>query len=73
MQKEDISEIIESSSQVFVFKLKDKDILDIDEYNEIYDSLNNRLLLRERSSAYSSWLSNEKKNIVIKDMRHKIF
>ena len=73
MKKGDISEIIESSSQVFVFKLKDKDILNVDEYNEIYDSLNNRLLLRERSSAYSSWLSNEKKNITIKDMRHKIF
>ena len=68
-----ISDVIESSNQIFVFKLKEKDTFNNELYLDISDSLSAKLLQRERALVYNSWLNNEKNNITIKDMRSKIF
>jgi hypothetical protein len=73
MNTDDISDVIESSNQIFVFRLKEKDIFNNETYAEISDSLSNVLFQRERALVYNSWLNNEKKNITIKDLRSKIF
>ena len=73
MDLEEVSNIIEGSNQVFVFKLKSKDSFNEEQYNEMFDSLRISLLQREKSLSYNSWMNNEKKNISIKDMREKIF
>ena len=69
----DMSDVIESSSHFFIFKLNDRDSFDEAAFNEIYDSLKTQLLTRERNQSFSSWLNNEKKNISIKDLRSDIF
>jgi len=73
MNLNEISNVIEGSNQIFVFKLNSKDTFNEKEYNEMYDSLRTRLIQREKSLVYNSWMNNEKKNITIKDMREKIF
>ena len=73
MDLKESSNIIETSNKIFIFKLNSKDPFDEDQYNAMYDSLRTKLLQREKSLIYNSWMNNEKKNITIKDMREKIF
>ena len=73
MQINDVSEILESSSHFFVFKLKEIDTFDEVSYIESYDSLKTQAFNRARSQSFNSWLNSEKQNIEIKDLRFKIF
>jgi len=73
MNINDKSSVLESSSHYFAFKLKDKDSFDESAYNISYDSLKTQSLNRARSQSFNSWLNNEKKNVDIKDLRHKVF
>ena len=73
MEINQTSKIIESSSNIYVFRLKEKDTFDQTEFEAIYDSLNLSILQVERNLIYNNWLNNEKENIKIKDMRSKIF
>ena len=73
MEVGNISKIIKSSSNVYIFKLNEKDFFEQNKFDAEYDSLNIALLQNERNQIYNNWLNSEKENIKIKDMRSKIF
>ena len=73
MEINDVSDVVESSSHYFIFKLNKRDAFDKTAFNEAYDSLKTQLLTRERNQNFTSWLNSEKKNISIKDLRSDIF
>ena len=73
MEVGNISKIIKSSSNVYIFKLNEKDSFEQNKFDTEYDSLNIALLQSERNQIYNNWLNSEKENIDIKDMRSEIF
>ncbi len=69
----EFSDIIKSSSNVFVAKLLSKDEFNEENYNLILDSLRTESSKRARNKVYNQWLNNEKDNMEIIDLRSKIF
>jgi len=73
MEINDFTEIIKSSSNVFVVKLLTKDDFNENKFNEILDSLRTESTIRNRNKVYSQWLNSEKEKLDIIDLRSKIF
>ena len=69
----EFSDIIKSSSNVFVAKLLSKDEFNEENYQLILDSLRTESTKRARNKVYNQWLNNEKDNMEIIDLRSKIF
>lgn len=73
MKINDFTEIIKSSSNVFVVRLLTKDDFNESEFNEILDSLRTESTIRNRNKVYNQWLNSEKEKLEIIDLRSKIF
>ena len=67
------SNVIKSSSNVFVFKLNSKDDFNESLYEEIKDSLKLNLIASGKNQLFNQWLKNKKEEIEIQDLRSKIF
>jgi len=72
-ETKEISDIIESSTHVFIAIVKSIDIYNSEKFASLKDSLKNQLLLNKSNQVYSNWLRAEKENLKIKDLRHEIF
>ena len=73
MEIGEVSSVIKSSSNVFVFKLNNKDDFDESLYEGIKDSLKLNLLASGKNQLFNQWLKNKKEEIEIQDLRSKIF
>ena len=73
MNKNDITNVLESNTHAFIAKIKSKDDLDQNEYSAIKDSMKNSMLTNKKNQTFNSWLRAEKDKIEIIDLRHKIF
>lgn len=69
MEVGDISEPLETFSSVGIVKMVSKDEFEEEGYLEEYDNIRDRLMTQKRNSVYSTWLSEYKKSLVIKDNR----
>ena len=73
MEINGLTEVIKSSSNVFVVKLLSKDNFNEEEFNSIIDSLWPEATTRSRNKVYNQWLNNEKDKLDVIDLRSKIF
>ena len=73
MEINGLTEVIKSSSNVFVVKLLSKDNFNEEEFNSILDSLRTEATTRSRNKVYNQWLNNEKDKLDVIDLRSKIF
>ena len=73
MDNNEFSQIIKSSSNVFVVKLITKDKFNDDNFATILDSLRTESSLKARNKVYNQWLNSEKENLEVIDLRSKIF
>jgi hypothetical protein len=73
MNINELTEVIKSSSNVFVVKLLEKDGFNEDEFSKILDSLRTESITRGRNKVYNQWLNSEKDNLDVIDLRSKIF
>ena len=73
MEINGFTEVIKSSSNVFVVKLLSKDNFKEEEFNSILDSLRTEATTRSRNKVYNQWLNNEKDKLDVIDLRSKIF
>ena len=73
MDNNEFSQIIKSSSNVFVVKLITKDKFNDDNFAVILDSLRTESSLKARNKVYNQWLNSEKENLEVIDLRSKIF
>ena len=73
MNINELTEVIKSSSNVFVVKLLEKDGFNEDEFSKILDSLRTESIIRSRNKVYNQWLNSEKDNLDVIDLRSKIF
>ena len=73
MKAGNVSNILESSSHIFIVNLIEKDSFVEEKFIMEKDSIRTQLLSSKRNQTYNNWLRAEKKNIEIVDLRHKIF
>ena len=68
-----ISNILESSTYVFLANINTIDNIEENLFESVKDSIKGSLLSNKRNQVYNNWLRAEKKNLDIIDLRHKIF
>ena len=69
----EFTNVLESSSHVFVAYISEKDKFNQDNYLAAKDSIKKQLLASKRNQTYNNWLRAEKESIEIIDLRYKIF
>ena len=70
---DETSNTLESSTHIFTVKVIEMDTFDESLYAASKDSIRNILLDRKKGQVFNKWLRQEKENLDILDLRHKIF
>jgi len=73
VKKGDKTAILTSSNHLFLANIESIEEFSDDNFLLKKDSIKNTLINRKRNSIYYNWLNEEKKNLEIIDLRHKMF